>query len=361
MPDDLRVLLVDSDPVMLIAMERIVRQTRSRWHATSVTSARSALDTLEQERFDLVVTGAKLADMEGASLLAFVQDYHPSTMRVLVCGANERACGVRALGSAHRFLPRPCPPGSFVEVLERRAQAHMRHSQAMALVGGIDALPCDRSAIYRLSELVAEPNRRLDDLTEVMEREPVLTLKLLHLAKTPFFGQTRRGDGIRDVIASGGIELVRALAETACMASSNVIAAHHFEPSAMRLQASAVGTIARTAAGDSPHADLCFVAGVLHDIGKWVLAARAPETFDAIVARSRVEGVSYEEAERREGGPPHAIIGAALLELWGQPRLLVDAVLKQDDAHYESEYMDPTAALRLAKRRLAVPPVRSAA
>ncbi|MEO9235898.1 MAG: hypothetical protein ABI421_21345 [Polyangiaceae bacterium] len=48
----------------------------------------------------------------------------------------------------------------------------------------------------------------------------------------------------------------------------------------------------------------------------------------------------------------HAEVGAALLDLWGLPQLVVDAVAKQNHATYDCDYLDPTAAVRLAHRRV---------
>ena len=354
-----RVLVVDGDPVTLLGLERLVRSARPAWTMVSSTSARSAFELLDREPFDVVVAGMKLADMEGASFLGFVHETSPSATRVALVGSQEKAAALRAISHVHRFLTKPCAPGSLLEILQRRTHAHFDEPRIAALVGGIDALPCDRASLYRLSELVATPNRRLDDVAEVIEREPVLTAKLLHLARAPFFAGTRRGDGLRDVIASAGIDIVRVLAETACAASSRAITSTHFDGSSLRLYASTVATLAKTSAGESPHAEHCFIAGVVHEIGKWAVAACAPRIFDAVTVRSRDEGIPFEEAEKLEGAPSHAKVGAALLDSWGLPDAIVDAVAHQHAMDHESEYLDPAAAVRIAKLRLTVPSTRT--
>lgn len=337
MPTPHRVLVVDGDPVTLLALERVVRAAQPVWTMVSSTSARSAFELLDRQRFDVVVAGMKLADMEGGSFLGFVHESHASPMRVALVGPQEKMVALRAISHVHRYLSKPCAPGSLLEALDRRTHAHFEDPRVADLVGGIDALPCDRAALYRLSELVATPNRRLDDVAEVIEREPVLVAKLLHLARGPFFGTTRRGESLRDIIASGGIDLVRVLAETACAASSRAIASVHFDAGSLRLYASAVATLAKTSAGESPHAENCFIAGVVHEIGKWALAACAPQAFDAVTLRARDQGIPFEEAEKLEGTPSHARVGAALLDSWGLPAMIVDAVARQHATEYEAE------------------------
>src|SRR5581483_11115596 len=72
--------------------------------------------------------------------------------------------------------------------------------------------------------------------------------------------------------------------------------------------------------------DAAIVAGLLHDIGKLVLATRSPQHFARAIQESRVENIPLYEAEHRLIGVSHAEVGAYLLGLWGLPAPVVEAV-----------------------------------
>ena len=76
----------------------------------------------------------------------------------------------------------------------------------------------------------------------------------------------------------------------------------------------------------SPMRDAAIVAGLLHDIGKLVLATRSPQHFARAIQESRVEKIPLYEAEQRLMGVSHAEVGAYLLGLWGLPAPVVEAV-----------------------------------
>jgi HD-like signal output (HDOD) protein len=73
-------------------------------------------------------------------------------------------------------------------------------------------------------------------------------------------------------------------------------------------------------------ADIAIVAGMLHDVGKLILAWKLPDRFKKLLAKAAEERCPLYKVEEREFGFSHAAIGAYLLGLWGLPYILVEAV-----------------------------------
>jgi HD-like signal output (HDOD) protein len=73
--------------------------------------------------------------------------------------------------------------------------------------------------------------------------------------------------------------------------------------------------------------DSSLIGGLLHDVGKLVLAANCPEDYKEVLAIAKNEGLPCHEAERRRFGATHADVGAYLLWLWGLPDALCKAVV----------------------------------
>ena len=65
--------------------------------------------------------------------------------------------------------------------------------------------------------------------------------------------------------------------------------------------------------------DDCFLAGLLHDIGKVVLSQYFQDIFKRIWAASSSGSMSFAEAEKSELSIDHAVIGGYLAERWQLP------------------------------------------
>src|SRR5439155_20411384 len=92
-----------------------------------------------------------------------------------------------------------------------------------------------------------------------------------------------------------------------------------------------------------------FTAGMLHDIGKLLLAANLPEGFKEALATARREQMQLWDAERAVFGATHGELGACLLGIWGLPMPIVEAVALH---HYPSRFLSkqfcPLTAVHVA-------------
>jgi putative nucleotidyltransferase with HDIG domain len=85
---------------------------------------------------------------------------------------------------------------------------------------------------------------------------------------------------------------------------------------------------------DSFQAEQAFCAGVLHDIGKILLADGLPVEYAAVLKESRETHTALVEVERKHFQATHAEVGAYLLALWGLPIPLVEAVANHHHPHH---------------------------
>ena len=75
-----------------------------------------------------------------------------------------------------------------------------------------------------------------------------------------------------------------------------------------------------------------FIAGILHDIGKILLAANSPDAYSAILGVAKSRKQSLHQTEKEMLGYDHAEVGACILGLWGLDLAIVEAVWHHHDA-----------------------------
>jgi putative nucleotidyltransferase with HDIG domain len=95
--------------------------------------------------------------------------------------------------------------------------------------------------------------------------------------------------------------------------------------------------IASAESGDVAVVEAAFTAGVLHDIGKLVLACSLPEPYAAVMERATARSLPQWKVETELIGASHAEVGAYLLGLWGLPASIVEAVAW----HHQPQLQDP--------------------
>ncbi|HMK36444.1 MAG TPA: HD domain-containing phosphohydrolase [Desulfomonilaceae bacterium] len=90
-----RILIVDDEPYIC---ELLARWITSEGHRCVVTfSAEAALEILDGQSFELVITDIMMPGMSGLDLLATIKKAHPDTAVIMVTAVDDRKTGVLAL------------------------------------------------------------------------------------------------------------------------------------------------------------------------------------------------------------------------------------------------------------------------
>ncbi|MFN8549132.1 MAG: response regulator [Candidatus Eisenbacteria bacterium] len=120
----IRVLCVDDEPEVL---EGLKLQLRRGFVVETATGGEEALRKIaSQEPFAIVVSDMRMPGMDGATFLAKVRERTPDTVRVLLTGQTDLTAAIAAVneGQIFRFLTKPCPPASFLRVVQEAAELH---------------------------------------------------------------------------------------------------------------------------------------------------------------------------------------------------------------------------------------------
>jgi HD-like signal output (HDOD) protein len=338
----MRVLFVDDEQFVLDGLRNALRKQRSRWEMTFVTSGPAALDVLERQSQDVVVSDMRMPGMDGAQLLEQVRARFPETARIVLTGQASQGDMLRALPIAQQILSKPCDPQVLCNAIERlgTVQTLMRNEALKKVVGGLDPVPSFPRCYQQLSEAMERDGVTDTDIVAIVERDPALSARVLSLANTAYFGLRDPTASIHSAVKHVGFSFLRSLALTTEIFSRIPDVLLHSEAlKRLPTQSMLRAQLARRYVLDDALADEAFTAGLLLDIGYVVLAKSQPDQYLALLALGESTGQPMHEIESEHLGVTHAEVGAYLLGVWGLPARLCDVVA----CHHEPALLEVAA------------------
>ncbi len=328
--DRKRVLFVDDDEYLLDGLRDALRPQRRRWDMTFVPGAAEAIEVLEGEAQNVVVSDLRMPGVDGAALLARVRELDPTAVRIVLSGQADLEMLARAAGVAHRLLAKPCEVDDLVEMIDRSCvlQELITRVESKRRTGGSSALPSVPRLYARLTNLLSSGEASATDAAAIVEEDMAVAAKVLQLANSAYFGRRQPVSKLRDAVAYLGLDALRALALSAAVFQEFRVdpPIPRFDLEALQLHCSRVAHLARAIAAEQEQPMDVFAAGLLHDVGLLVLATEDRDALTEILAAAEAEQRPTHEVERELHFCGHAEVGAHLLALWGLPYTVTDAV-----------------------------------
>lgn len=331
------VLFVDDEPNVLSGLRRMLRPQRSRWRMDFASSGQDALKLFETDPVDVVVSDMRMPGMDGAELLQRVAEDYPSTVRLVLSGQSDHERVMRVIGPAHQFLSKPCESDELIDTIDRvRSLCDQLSNDALhSVVAEMKQIP-SLPALYRtLVKELQSDEASVDRIAGLIAEDMAMSAKVLQLVNSSFFGISTPVACPKQAVSMLGLSLLRPLVMMA-----GIFTEYEGASSAYSLEKAvdhglAVATLARRIATDAGlHArdiDAAYIAGMMHDVGKTVLAINLPEVYQSVLSLCRDQAMNFWRAESIVLGTTHSEIGAHLLTLWGMPHSIIEAVAYHHD------------------------------
>lgn len=352
-----RVLFVDDEAALLDGLRVRLRPLRAAWEMVFVESGARALTEMERRPFDVIVSDMRMPAMDGAQLLTAVAERWPQVVRIVLSGFAEDEKTARLLTIAHQYLSKPCDPRQLEAAVERCFQLHelLQEPRLRAVVGRIQRLPAMPRVYARLRSAMSREDVGVQEIANIVAADPAIAAKVLQIVNSSFFRLARRITRLDQAISYLGFAAIRNIVMSVEVFSQwgGEPSAQELDPERLQARAQQLACAARALAEGSPIIDDATLAGLLHNIGYWVLRQECPEELASALETARREAIPMHAAEKRLIGASHAEIGAYLLGLWGLPHAVVEAVAFQ---HATDQLMHPhfdaLAALAIASLTL---------
>lgn len=347
-----RILFVDDESNIRDGMRRMLRSMRNQWDMEFAGSGDAALQVLNEWKnahkpFDVVISDMRMPGMDGAELLARVKDISPDSVRLILSGHSDTASIMKTVGTAHQYLNKPCDPELLKRTIKRAFALRMllRDEDLQQIVGQIDSLPSLPVVYEEVMACLQKPDASLADVARVIGKDVAMTATLLKLVSSAFFGLSKPVSTVERAVSFLGLDtLITLVLAEGIFRESPPISVPGFSIDKLWRHSLETASAARIIAGqqglDKAVLDDAFLAGMLHDIGKLVLAQSMPDKYGEVVQKSGNRFAAGVEQELLQ--TTHADIGAYLLGIWGLTDAVVEAV-----AFHETPGNAPTEGLGL--------------
>ncbi len=200
------------------------------------------------------------------------------------------------------------------------------------LAAAVDGMPAFPKSVQRILELTRDLNSTPKDLVDVIDKDPVVTVKILKVVNSAYYSLPKQVTSIGHAVVYLGFNTIKNLALSIAAIGMMPKENHAgFDVQQYLLHSLATASIAKQLALKVDDADPmdCFIAGLLHDFGKVVFAQFMPQEFKAALLQSAETGCSLHEALQSTIGTDHAVVGAMLVEKWRFAPTLVETIRHQ--------------------------------
>jgi HD-like signal output (HDOD) protein len=348
-----RILFVDDEPAALQGLRVRLHRMGGKWDIGFAESGLLAIEQMVRQPYDVVVTDLRMPGMDGAKLLETVSQRWPQTVRIVLSGYTDPQHTIRVISLAHQYLSKPCEPQQLESVIDRclLLQDLLQGPRLRAIVGRIRKLPTVPRIYSALQGIVKDEKVTLSEVAQLVGSDPVIAARVLQIVNSAFFRLARRITNIEQAVSYLGFTVIRNVAMSVEIFSqwpsngSSVL-------NQVKLQAhvSAVAAAASALTAKTPLADDTMLAGLLHDIGYWVLAQECSAELGASLELAAAKGIPMHAAESQVIGASHCEIGAYLLGIWGLPYSVIEAVAHHHEPQRVAQsHFDVLAALAIAQ------------
>jgi HD-like signal output (HDOD) protein len=204
--------------------------------------------------------------------------------------------------------------------------AHIKQ-RIESTINNIAALPTIPEVATKILNMVNDPDVSFKAVAEEISKDQAMTTNILKLCNSAYFSKGKEISSIDRAIVTLGIREVTniVMVVAAKPLLDKFVIGYDLAKGELWKQGLLVGTMAKRIAVQRNRkdiADIVFTGGIIHNIGKTVLAIFVQNTYNDIMNEVTANNVTFSEAEKSVMGYSHEEISEKVLEKWNFPPVL---------------------------------------
>ena len=325
-----KLLFVGTPPNWSQVIDRDLHRLQPTWGFQFVPDAAQAVTALHEEFYAIIAQDFFAAD---AAIAERLKSISTKTVRVVLCNTSDRTEVARWSASGANPISQTTDAANLAASISRtaRVQDWMTDTGIKKLLALCRKLPAMPKLYSQVSNELSSPNGSIDVVAQLIAQDPVMTAKLLQVVNSAFFALGRQVSEPSEAVMFLGAERTRSLILLAGVFTQfEGVACPGFTPEQIWNHSLQVETLARNVTmvetRNAKTAEAAFTAGLIHDMGKLILAANVPAMCNAIEQLHKSKQLTQREAEMQVLGTTHAELAACLLGTWALPLPVLEAV-----------------------------------
>jgi len=328
-----KVLFVDDEARILRSLRRSFFQ--AEFESFYSESALEALNILQNEDIDILVTDIRMPVMDGLQLLKIVRDKYPSIDRIVLSGFVEQKSVMSALNSglASTYFAKPWEDEVLYERLMHvlSVRGSLMDKRLLDVLGRIESFPTFPGIYIDFIEAV-EQERSIAEITQIIERDVMASAKILKVANSAFFGAQKVNSLNKAIVKIGLLPVKNIVLTLSIISNMTWQPAQVQELEEIFLHSFLVNRYVHMFYRLRFNTEMPVhysSLGIVHDIGKIIMLQYLPQQYSRVQQVMQRSGAGFHDAELALGqqGRTHAEIGAFFTDTWNLPDLFVETAL----------------------------------
>lgn len=326
------ILFIISDEDIIKEIVKNIVPLQNEFDVFFAETAERALQILANNKIDIVFSSPNIIMSTGSNVLNEIKRLFPEVIRFALASSLDNQQVVQVSPLVHQFIYPPYTTENFKDRIERTLnfQKILKNDKIEELIKNTTNLPTLPEIYIQIEQEVAKPDFSINKIANLIAKDINLTAKILQIVNSAYFGLQREISSINFALTYLGVNIIKSLIFYIHLFSNFKVTSENKKYLERFWQHSLVVAsnsyhLANKYLNEKFEIDSAYTAGVLHDVGKFVLlnTYTYPQNVILLAEQKTFDNL---EAEYEIYECTHAEIGAYLLGLWGFPPQIVEAV-----------------------------------
>lgn len=330
-----RILFVDDEVKILKSFRRLFMDTE--YEIVVAESGIEALNIIENQEIDLIISDMRMPNMTGYELLREVKKRFPQIVRIILSGFAEERIVFDSLQKniAKLYILKPWENSSLITTIDNvfKIESVLKNNNnVLKLIKSADELPTIKTSYQNIIDQI-ESNGEIYKIVQVIETDSSIATKLLHIINSSYYGV--RTGSIKRAVAYIGLDNVKNIVIASAFVDSLGIDSKDKELlKKIWKQAFLSNRIVSYVYSEFLNKKIQETemnAGLLSNIGMAFMIYNFHDKYKELLQEVKIQKGNIIDFENKCFGTNHQEIGGYLLRWWDIPLPIVEAALYHHD------------------------------